>query len=191
MDTTTTTTDLLDQAYAWTSARIAAVSADGLAGPTPCSRWSVQELLDHTFDTLAMFTGAIVPVGADAPAPDGHALGSNPWDQAIAELAARSGSAWQAPGVMDRTFDLPAPLGAQPGQVVASANLLEVVVHGWDISQATGECAQIPEALARPVLEFARQALGDAPRGDHFAADLGIGGTPSDQLVAFLGRKPL
>jgi hypothetical protein len=37
---------------------------------------------------------------------------------------------------------------------------------------------------------FARQAVADADRGDNFAADLGIGDTASDQLVAFLGRKP-
>ena len=185
------TTELLDQGYAWTSARIVAISADSLHDPTPCSLWSVQDLLDHTFDTLAMFTDTVAPAGADADAPDVRALGSTPWDLAIAELAARSRRAWRDPGVMDRTFELPAPLGTQPAAVVASANLLEVVVHGWDISQATGERAEIPEALALPVLEFARQALGDAPRGDHFAADLGIGDSPSDQLVAFLGRKPL
>ncbi|GAC1374998.1 MAG: TIGR03086 family metal-binding protein [Acidimicrobiales bacterium] len=183
-------TALLDQAYAWTSARIVVVSANGLDDPTPCSRWSVQDLLDHTFDTLAMFTDTVAPPGADAHVPEVRALGSTPWDLAIAELATRSRRAWQAPGVLDRTFDLPAPMGAQPAAVVASANLLEVVVHGWDISQATGEGAAIPETLALPVLEFARQALGDAPRGDHFAADLGIGDTPSDQLVSFLGRKP-
>jgi uncharacterized protein (TIGR03086 family) len=185
------TTELLAQGYAWTSARIAAVTADGLDDPTPCSLWSVQDLLDHTFDTLAMFTGAVAAAGAEAPGPDAQPLGSNPWDLAIAELAARSRRAWEAPGAMDRTLELPAPLGTQPAEVVASANLLEVLVHGWDISQATGERAEIPAELARPVLEFARQALGDAPRGDHFAAELGIGDTPSDQLVAFLGRKPL
>ena len=185
------TIELLGQGYAWTSARIAAISADGLDDPTPCSLWSVQDLLDHTFDTLAMFTDTVAPTGAHAHAPDVRAVGATTWDQAIAELGARSRWAWQAPGVMDRTFVLPAPMGAQPAAVVASANLLEVIVHGWDVSQATGERAEIPEALALPVLEFARQALGDAPRGDHFAADLGIGDTPSDQLVAFLGRKPL
>jgi uncharacterized protein (TIGR03086 family) len=185
------TTTLLDHGYAWISARIVAISAGRLDDPTPCGLWTLQDLLDHTFDTLAMFTDAVAPDGAEAHAPDVRALGSSPWDVAIAELAARSRWAWQAPGVMDRTFELPAPLGAQPAAMVASANLLEVVVHGWDIGQATGERAEIPEALALPVLEFARQALADAPRGDHFAADLGIGDTPSDQLVAFLGRTPL
>jgi hypothetical protein len=82
------------------------------------------------------------------------------------------------------------PIGTLPAPVVASGTLLEVVVHGWDISQASGEATEIPDVLAVPVLEFARQPVVDANRGDNFAADLGIGDTPSDQLIAFLGRKP-
>jgi hypothetical protein len=75
--------------------------------------------------------------------------------------------------------------------MVVSSTLLELVVHGWDISQATGEAAAIPDALAVPILDFARGAIADDARGDMFAADLGLGDTPSDQLVGFLGRKPL
>jgi uncharacterized protein (TIGR03086 family) len=90
---------------------------------------------------------------------------------------------------MDRTFEL--PIGTMTAPMLVGATLLEAVVHGWDISQATGEAADIPDALALPTLEFARQALDDANRGDNFAVDLGTGDNPSDQLVAFLGRKPL
>jgi uncharacterized protein (TIGR03086 family) len=111
------------------------------------------------------------------------------WHRAIAELAGRSRRAWQAPGVMDRTIEL--PIGTMPAPMVASATMLEAVVHGWDISQATGEAAEIPDNLALPVFDFACQAIDDASRGDNFAAALDLGGTPSARLVAFLGRKPL
>jgi uncharacterized protein (TIGR03086 family) len=188
-------TELLDQGYAWTAARIAAVPAEGLDAPTPCSTWNLQELLDHTIGVLTMLTDAVASGPADAgpDVPEVRALGSTPWDRAIAELAARSWRAWEAPGVMDRTFEL--PIGTLTAPMVMSSALLEAVVHGWDISQASGEAAEIPDALALPVLEFARRAVVDANRGDNFATDLGIGlgigDTPSDQLVAFLGRKPL
>ena len=90
---------------------------------------------------------------------------------------------------MDRTLTL--PIGTMSAPTVASISLLELVVHGWDIGQATGESAEIPDSLALAVLDFARQAIADANRAENFAADLGIGDTPSDQLIAFLGRKPL
>ena len=181
------TIDLLDQGYAWTAARIAVVPADGLDAPTPCSLWNLEELLDHTVGALTMLTDAVATDLADTGL-DGRALGPTRWDRAVAALAVRSRRAWEAPGVMDRTMEL--PIGTWPAPIVASGALLEVVVHGWDISQASGEAAEIPDALALPVLEFARRPDVDGNRGDNFAADLGLGGTPSDRLVAFLGRKP-
>lgn len=181
-----TTIPLLDDALAWTAARIAVIRADQLDSPTPCTRWNLQELLDHTIGTLTMLTDAVAPPAENQVAPP---PGSTRWDHAIAQLAARSGSAWAAEGVADRSFDL--PIGTMPAPVLASATMLETVVHGWDISQATGEAAQIPDGLAVPILDFARAALDDTTRGDNFAADLGIGDSASDRLVAFLGRKPL
>ena len=183
--------ELLDHGFVWTAARIAAVPANDLDSPTPCTQWNLRQLLDHTIGSLTMLTNAVASssTAAELDSPDGRALGSTSWDRAIAELAERSRHGWKAPGVMDRTFEL--PIGTMPAPTLASATLLEVVVHGWDISQASGEAAHIPDALALPVLEFARQPIVDANRGDNFAADLGIGDTPSDQLVGFLGRKPL
>lgn len=177
-------TERLDRAYAWTAGRIAAVPAEGLDGPTPCGRWSLTELLDHTIDSLTMFADALGPVPSPGDAP---ATGATRWDRAMADLAVRSRRAWAAPGVMDRTIEL--SIGPMPAAMAASAALLESVVHGWDIGQATGECIQIPDDLAIPTLEFARAAI-PAERGDLFAGDLGIGDTPGEQLVAFLGRKP-
>jgi uncharacterized protein (TIGR03086 family) len=181
--------ELLDHGYAWTAARIAAVPPDGLDAPTPCSRWTLEELLDHTIGSLTMLTDAVATAPAAGPdSPTMHPAGASRWNAAIAELADRSRQAWQAPGVMDRTFAL--PIGTLPAPAVASTTALEAVVHGWDISQASGEASEIPAALAVRMLEFARQAVVDANRGEYFAADLDLGETPSDRLVAFLGRKP-
>ena len=180
---------LLSPGFAWTAARIAAVPAGGLDDPTPCSLWSLRDLLDHTIDSMTMVTDAVATVlPTDEPASDVTPLGPTTWDRAIAELADRSRRAWSAPGVMDRSFEL--PIGIQPAPALASVTLLELIVHGWDISQSTGEAADIPDDLAVATLDFARPVLIQANRGDNFAADLGIGDTPSDRLVAFLGRKP-
>jgi uncharacterized protein (TIGR03086 family) len=188
MDATTTTT-LLDQGFAWTAARIAAVPADRLDGPTPCTDWTLRQLLDHTVGSLTMLTDAVAAAaGAETDLGDAPALGPTAWDLAVARQSARSRRAWQAPGIMDRTFDL--PIGTLAAPTMAATTLLEVVVHGWDIGRAGGDAADIPDELALPIIDFARQPVVDANRGDHFGADLGTGGTPSDQLVAFLGRRP-
>jgi uncharacterized protein (TIGR03086 family) len=179
-------TALIPQAFAWTADRVATVRAEALDAPTPCGVWSLQDLLDHLIDSLTGLTDAVL--GTPATREHGRSDDASPV-QAIAALAARSQRGWATPGVMDRTFEL--PIGTMTAPMLAGATLVEALVHGWDISQATGEAADIPDALALPTLEFARQALDDGNRGDNFAVDLGIGDTPSEQLVAYLGRKPL
>jgi uncharacterized protein (TIGR03086 family) len=179
--------ELLEQGYAWTAARIAPISAADLDAPTPCGRWNLRDLLDHTIDTLGVFVDAVA--GAPSEVTTGNQVESdNSWVAAITELAARSRQGWSTPGALDRTYEM--RFGTMPGHIAASANLLEVVVHGWDISQATGEATDIPLELAEPILEFAQMAIGEEQRGVQFADDLGTGDTPSERLVAFLGRKP-
>jgi uncharacterized protein (TIGR03086 family) len=178
--------ELIPHALAWTTARIDTVPADGAGLTTPCSGWNLQDLLDHAIGTLTVLTDAVfaTPTNNGPAAPTGTGPA-----ETVAELADRNRRGWAAPGVMDRAFEL--PIGSMTAPTLAGATLLEAVVHGWDISQATGEAADIPDALALATLEFARQAIDDAQRGDNFAADLGVGDNPSDQLVAFLGRRPL
>ncbi|HEV7762046.1 MAG TPA: TIGR03086 family metal-binding protein [Acidimicrobiales bacterium] len=179
-------TELLESGFEWTAGRIAGVTSEDLDGPTTCGAWNLRQLLEHTVETVTLLVDAVEVAGAGGA---GAVPGGSSWEQAIAGLAARSRRAWAAPGVMERTFTL--SMGDMSGSVVASSILLELVVHGWDISQATGEAAAIPDALAVPILDFARGAIADDARGDMFAADLGLGDTPSDRLVGFLGRKPL
>lgn len=186
MDTVTPTDQidaiaLLDEGLAWAAERIAFVDVDHLDAPTPCEGWTLRDLLDHVLDTVGVFADAI-----DGPAATPPAAGT--WSTSFAELAARIGRGWTDPEAMDRTYDL--RFGLMPGPVMASANLLEVVVHGWDVAQATGEPVAIPDALAVPVLAFARAAITDDGRGDAFGPALAADGTPGEQLVAFLGRTP-
>ena len=89
-----------------------------LEDPTPCSRWDLRQLLDHTIGSLTMLTTAVAsaPTAREPGSIDVAALGSTSWDRAIAELASADRRAWRAPGVMDRTFDLPIGAQARAGQ---------------------------------------------------------------------------
>ena len=170
--------DLLHQAYGWTADRIAAADPAALDAPTPCGLWDLRELFDHAVGVLTIITEAIDPAAS---------IGAGDWSQRMAVIS-ESRPAWSAPGLADKVFEL--PFATMPGSVLAIVGVLESVVHGWDIGQATGENVEIPDHFAVPVLAFARGAISDDSRGDNFAADLGLDGSSSDQLVAFLGRKP-
>lgn len=185
--------DLLDQGYAWTAERLAHVGPQDLDSPTPCEGWQLRHLLNHMLASLDRLAGAAEGEVAEPSLFDAQAqaltdrLGDDCGESAFASVRQRAMTVWHEPDVMARTCEL--PLGSVPAPAAAHINLVEVVVHGWDVSQATGEAAAIPPELAEPILAFSRQAV-DPARGRAFGPDLGVGDTVPDRVVAFLGRKP-
>ena len=72
-------------------------------------------------------------------------------------------------------------------------DLLDTATHSWDIATATGQKAALPDELAATRLSVCQGFVTDEIRGFAgfdpavpVAADAG----PTDQLVAFLGRRP-
>lgn len=186
-------TELLEQGYAWTGERVALVGPEDLDSPTPCEGWQLRHLLNHMLASLDRLAGAAEGEVAELSQFDPQAqaltdrLGDDCGHGAFATVERRALTVWRQPDVMARTCAL--PLGSLPAPVAAQINLVEVVVHGWDVSQATGEAVPVPPELADPILAFCREAL-DSARGGAFGPDLEVGDDVSQRLVAFLGRKP-
>jgi uncharacterized protein (TIGR03086 family) len=184
---------LLGQGYDWTADRVARVRPEDLDTPTPCEGWQLRHLLNHMLASLERLAGAAEGEVAEPSQFDAQTqaltdrLGDDCGHAAFAAVRQRAMTVWHQPDVMARTCEL--LLGSLPASMAAHINLVEVVVHGWDVSQATGEAEAIPPELAEPVLEFSRQAV-DPARGRAFGPDLEVGDTVSERLVAFLGRKP-
>jgi uncharacterized protein (TIGR03086 family) len=192
--------DLLEHGYTWTADRLARVEPGDLDTPTPCEGWQLRHLLDHMLTSLERLAAA-ASAGGEAGGQGGgdgdgegdggetavDRLGDDCGRAAFAAVRQRALAVWREPDVMGRTCAL--PLGMIPAPAAAHITLVEVVVHGWDVSQATGEAADIPPELAEPILEFSRQAV-DPARGRAFGPDLGVGDTVAERAVAFLGRKP-
>jgi uncharacterized protein (TIGR03086 family) len=187
MTTTGVTTgivELLEQGFAWTGDRLARVGTADLDVPTPCEEWGLRELLNHMLAALGRLAAA---AEGDMAPPEVDRVGVDCGRSAFADVQKRALAVWRTPGVMERTCEL--PLGSIPAPMAARLNLVEVVVHGWDVSQATGERAAIPDSLAEPILEFSRRAVEPA-RGRAFGPDLSTGESLSDRTVSFLGRRP-
>jgi uncharacterized protein (TIGR03086 family) len=185
--------ELLEQGYAWTAERVAQVGPEDLDTPTPCEGWQLRHLLNHMLASLERLAGAAEGEVAEPSQFDAQSqaltdrLGDDCGHATFAAVRQRAMTVWHQPDVMARTCEL--PLGSLPASMAAQINLVEVVVHGWDVSRATGEAAAIPPGLAGPILEFCRQAV-DPARGRAFGPDLEVGDTVPERLVAFLGRKP-
>jgi uncharacterized protein (TIGR03086 family) len=165
---------------------VAGIHADQLDRPTPCAQFTVRGVLEHMVSGATAFAAAF---RGEAPPsePDDNAnrdiLGQ--FGRALNELA----TAMHEPGALDRTIQ--GPFGATPGTAFARFVVLDGLVHGWDLSVATGQAYSPPDALVEGVDAFARNMIDPLRDGDTFAAAVEPPGdaTPIERLVAFTGRQ--
>jgi uncharacterized protein (TIGR03086 family) len=151
---------------------------------TPCAAWDVRALVTHLVDGHRLFAAALGgPAGPDAPDEDlVTAYGAS------AEVML---AAFGEPGVLERAVTV--GIGTVPGAVALNLRVVEALVHGWDLAQATGQEPVFRPALAEKALRFTEGALPSIPTGHRpfepphpVAADA----PPLDRLVALLGRRP-
>ena len=125
----------------------------------------------------------------DSPMPERGAgrLGTDP-----AGAYHRSAAALQAaaarPGVLERSQAT--SVGVATGVERLQWRIVDLLVHGWDLVQAIGVVAELPDDLAEQALTFARTQLPSQSRAGRFADPQPIrDDAPAiDRLAAFTGR---
>ncbi|MET8852159.1 TIGR03086 family metal-binding protein [Amycolatopsis sp. NPDC004625] len=151
--------------------------------PTPCDEWDVRALTGHLvgMDLLltAMFT--------DAPAPSGDPLGADP-AAAYRRSSAALREAAALPGVLDR--EQTTPVGTTTGLERLRWRVADLLTHCWDLAQATGAAADLPDDVVERALAFAQAQLPAQHRGSRFAPPrpVALGAPALDRLAAFTGR---
>jgi uncharacterized protein (TIGR03086 family) len=160
------------------------VRPDQLGRPTPCSEWDVQALLDHLVGGTEYLLAAMD--GRD-PAPKS---GTTAADYRVGVGAVLEGLA--RPGVLERTCTAPLGFEWPVGQAVAGT-FMDVLIHTWDLAQATGQDTDLDPALVDACIamflpempERGREAgiIGPAV---HVAPDA----SPQARLLGAMGRTP-
>jgi uncharacterized protein (TIGR03086 family) len=158
-----------------------------LADPTPCSEFTVHDVLDH----MLVLGGTFAYAFRGEVAPELHPSdpdGGVPADRFRATMDDLL-DAVRSPGAMARTVST--PMGEMPGETFARLVAFDGLIHGWDLATATDQTYQPPADVVAAVDRFARAAIGDELRdGDTFkdATTASAGATPLERLVAFSGR---
>jgi uncharacterized protein (TIGR03086 family) len=166
---------------------VAGVGEDQWTAPTPCTEWTVAELVVHV--TMGNRISTALLRGQERPGPAEQA----PVDQlrpAFERSMAELQQAFGAPGALEQTVTL--PIGDIPGTAALDLRVTELLVHGWDLGQATGQDLAAPERAVQRALAFSREFVHRIPPGRQpFAASQAVpeDAPALDRLVALLGRE--
>lgn len=140
-------------------------------------------LVEHLIVGHDLFADAL---GAPAPATRGADVSGR-----YADSGAHLLTAFHAPGALERTVTV--PFGTVPAAVALRLRVIEALVHGWDLVQATGLPLQVDDAVAEAELRFTVGALAGAPADRlraRFAPPQPVAddAPPLERLAAALGR---
>jgi uncharacterized protein (TIGR03086 family) len=190
---TPTAWTVIDLAHEALRSALAAVGEGDWQRPTPCSEWTVTQVLQHAAGDQLGFASAITgqPGPTENPfAPSGHIAGS-PIELAETSMTAAA-QAWATIDPTAETVPVPVPPNALPPAVGAGACALDAAVHAWDIAVAVGapspltpeHAAQLHQTallIVEPLRQYGAYAPALAPQpGDDAVA----------ALLRYLGRDP-
>lgn len=168
-----------DRAAALADSVIAVVRPEQLADPTPCSEWSVRQLINHVVAQTS--TSVRMATAERRPKRDKDDLGDDPLAQ-YRNCVHRLRAAVVRPDVT-----LP---GGSPVMWVPNLLVIELTVHSWDIAKATGQRIDIDPRLADWVLRTLHEGLPPDRRGGGYAAEQPAPAylPVAERMAAFAGR---
>lgn len=161
-----------------------AVRPDQLGLATPCSEWTVQNLLDH--------------LGGGAEYLLAAAEGREPVAQAgISAERYRSSvervlDALAAPGALARMCQSPLGFEWTVGDAVAGT-FMDVLIHTWDLARATGQDDTLDPALVHACAEMFLPDMPELGRGAGIigpAVEVRRDASPQARLLGAMGRCP-
>ncbi|MPZ62476.1 MAG: TIGR03086 family protein [Propionibacteriales bacterium] len=184
------TRTLIPAALETFGAKVHDVPTDRWDTPTPCTEWSVRDLVNHLagehFWAPHLLRGETLEQVGDRY--DGDLLGDDPvaaWESA----AAISRAAWsRAPSAGTPVH---VSFGQIPLEEYAGQMYVDLVVHGWDLARGAGLDATIDSAIAQRLLTMVEPNAAAFAASGVFGPPVAVdSANPADRLLGMLGRDP-
>jgi uncharacterized protein (TIGR03086 family) len=183
--------DLFARAVGEFDRRVKRVDANQWSDPTPCTDWSVRDLVNHLvyenkWAPPILAGKTIEEVGRNAF--EGDLLGDDPqtvWIGAAQEAIDAVGRE----GTEERTVHV--SFGDIPGRHYISQLLSDHVIHAWDLAQGIGDDDQIDPELVEFAFKYlepyAQTYRGAGAFGDEVEVDPEA--DPQTKLLGLAGRQ--
>lgn len=176
-----------------------AVRASDLDRPTPCTGWTLADLLAHMTVQHHGFAAAARGNGADEAvwqvATVADAVRADPAGT-YAAAAHEVLDAFAADGITEATFALPefGPDATFPGALAIGFHFVDYAVHGWDVAASMGMPYQLPDDAVTALLPLVMGIPdGDFRDGAASPFDRAVdaaAATDFEKVLLHLGRRP-
>lgn len=171
---------------------VGSVTAAQLGSSTPCTEWTVKNLINHNINTpnflQATLTGAQIDpatmfnVDGDLPQEGGETALKSIIDQVVSTANA-----------MDLSTIVATPFGEMPAGNFIMFPMLDLVIHRWDLASALGQDNTIDSSMAEICVGIlGPEALAGGRQQGAFGSEVIIpaSGSIQDKLLGSVGRTP-
>ena len=167
--------------------RVNRVRPDQWAGPTPCSEWTVRDLINHVTGedlwTVPLMEGATIEEVGDRF--DGDVLDDDPIGRALA-------AAWDATRAVAKRLPEYGTVHLSYGEETMDEYIHQLaadhLIHGWDLAVATGSDRRLDPALVADVAVWFADREEMYRSGGAIAGRGPLKGEPQADLLARFGR---
>lgn len=158
--------------------------------PTPCSDWNLGQLLAHMVGQHFGFARAVRTGTAPKSAYLPVQFSPKVWRESVDDLLDAFAAADLDEAVLEVELHPTQPL---PMPLIIGAQLLDTVVHTWDVARSLGQEFEPDRELALAVLRITQPIPDDERRdqpGAAFAHALPAEGSIWERTLLLLGRDP-
>ena len=168
---------------------IAGIDEGQLGLSTPCTEWSVLQLVNHNLAIQAGTRALLEGNGPDFPVPD---LDATLPEGPEAAMRAVTGS------LMDtlKAADLDSSLETDFGFITVGSFVMfpmaDLVIHRWDLAKATGQNSEIDRRYAEICFRVLAPAAEQARANGECGPEVPVGPMASiqERLLGMSGRQP-
>jgi uncharacterized protein (TIGR03086 family) len=159
-----------------------ALTAEDKPKPTPCPELSCHQMAVHLMESLSSLGGM---AGATVTMPADGSL-----ETKVSVMTDQALRAWAGRGLEGTVKD---PAGHEvPASFAPTVICIELLLHGWDLAQGSGQTLQASDELIGYVAGLAEHIIPPG-RGGPFADEItpAEGAGALDRFAAYSGRRPV
>ena len=169
---------------------LAGVKADQLSASTPCTDWSVQNLITHNIKVADFVHGTIQGNNTTNPMEVGDALPSQGARDAFAAGTTKVLNLLKSTSDLNKVIET--PFGQMPIANFVMFPTLDIVIHKWDLAKGTGQDTTLDAGLSEACYGVMQMGAEMGRQVGVFGPEITvpISASAQDKLLGISGRQP-